>query len=455
MSLLSLKKFTNEKDRTVIKNIIAAFSIKGGALFLSIFTMPAYIRYFDNQEVLGLWFTVLSVMSWIFSFDLGIGNGLRNKLVESIVKGDKAEIRRYISSAYILTAIIIMTLAILGFGISTFIGWNDVFNIDRSIISEKTMLFAVRSVFVGILFQFLLKLITSILYALQKSAMNNLLSLISSIALLMFILFAPAFDIQTNLKLLSIIYALCVNIPLFIATLIVFQDPQLKKCWPSFRFFHKEAAASTLKLGGIFLWAQIMFMIITTTNEFFITHVSGPEYVVEYQVYNKLFTLVGSLFILALTPLWSAITKALNEKDVAWLNKTYKILNYAVLLAVVCELLLIPLLQVIINLWLGADAIKVNIFYALIFAGYGSVFIWQTVQSTIVCGMGKLKLQSIIYTLGVIAKFGIIYWGAQIFDSWIIIVAANLMILLPYCLIQPYFIRKEFNQLKKESLAHV
>ena len=112
--------------------------------------------------------------------------------------------------------------------------------------------------------------------------------------------------------------------------------------------------------------------------------------------------------MLALTPMWSAITKALNEGDSTWIAKIYKSLNYMTLLAVCFEILIIPALQFIIDLWLGKSAIRVDYMYAVIFAIYGSLFIYQSVLSTIVCGMGKMKLQAVCYTLGVISKFFII-----------------------------------------------
>lgn len=437
----------NEKDKQVIKNMLGAFSIKGGALIISLFTMPAYIRYFDNQVVLGLWFTILSVMLWILSFDFGIGNGLRNKLVESIVKKDKNEIKAYISSAYIIIAGVVGVTIAVGIIISAFINWNAIFNIKPDIVSNKTMLFTVRCVFIGIMLQFLLRLISSILYAMQKSALTNLLALITSVMQLVFILLIPKYDIETNLKMLSVSYIACVNLPLIVASISVFKR-DLKGCAPNIKYFNKSMSISVLTLGGIFFWNQIMYMIITVTNEFFITKFLEPQYVVEYSIYNKLFTLIGSLFMLALAPMWSAITKAINEKDAMWLSKTYKLLNYMVILAVAFEFLMIPFLQVIIKVWLGKNAITVNYLFAIVFAVYGSVFIYQSVLSTIVCGMGKMRLQAICYTCAVILKFIIIYVGVKIYNSWIVVIIANLVILLPYCLLQPREIKNSIHRLK-------
>ena len=156
-------RITEKKDKQIAANMFGALVIKGGALFISLFTMPAYIRYFDNQIALGLWFTVLSVMSWILSFDFGIGNGLRNKLVESLVNKDKKEAKEYISSAYVIIGGIVILAIFFGITLSGYIDWNEVFNISKNVVSAKTMLFTIRCVFAGVMLQFLLRLISSIL----------------------------------------------------------------------------------------------------------------------------------------------------------------------------------------------------------------------------------------------------------------------------------------------------
>ena len=96
-----LKKFKSKQDKEVMKNITGGIILKGLGLIISFASMPVYIKFFNNDEVLGLWFTILSILTWVLTFDFGIGNGLRNHLVKPIEDKDTRSIKEYISSAYI------------------------------------------------------------------------------------------------------------------------------------------------------------------------------------------------------------------------------------------------------------------------------------------------------------------------------------------------------------------
>lgn len=433
-----------EKDSIIVKNMVGAFAIKGGSVFLGLVTMPAYMRYFPNQTVLGVWFTILSIMTWLFIFDFGIGNGLRNKLVDSLVCGDENRSKKLLSSAYIIFTVMAGAFAILGIIAFQFINWNSVFNITEDVISKSTMRTAVTCVFVGVAFQFVLRLITSILYALQKSAATNLIAVVTSVLQLCYVLLAPSYGEEKNLIILSCVYIVSTALPLIVTTIFIF-NKQLRNCTPSLKFYDSSAARELVSLGGAFFFNQMLYMALIATNEFIITRINGAACVVEYQIYNKLFLLVGSFFSLALTPMWSAVTKAICERDFIWLRKWYKRLNLLVLLAAICEFMIIPFLQFVVNIWLRDNAITINYGYAAAFAAFGSVYIYQSVLSTMVCGSGKLKLQAICYSVGIAIKILYIALAGQIGCSWIGLIITNIIIFLPYCILQAIALRKEYS----------
>lgn len=441
---------TNENNKAIVYNTIGAFLVKGGALVISLFTMPAYMRYFDSQQILGLWFTILSVLSWVLTFDLGIGNGLRNHIVPALVNKDQIKIKKYVSSAYVVIGAVVLLSIGLSKILFKFINWNIIFNIPHEIVSIKTLNITVGIVFSGIMLQFLLKLITSILYAMQKSALNNFLSLLSSVITLVYVSFANSSDISTNLISMAVVNVLAVNLPLLGATIVVFSK-ELKGCKPEIKFFEMKYARDVIKLGGIFFWVQIMYMIITATNEFLITWFTAPEMVVEYQIYNKLFTLIGTIFALALTPIWSAVTKALSEQNFTWIKQLYKTLKLMAIIAVIFEVGMIPFLQFGINLWLGDNAIQVNYLYAIVFSIFGSIMIWNGVISSIANGCGELKTQSIFFTIGALIKIPIAWILVGIFNSWIGIILANIIAMSLYSIIQPIWLNKFLNKKKLEE----
>ena len=132
-------KHLSDNDKIIYKNIIGAFLVKGGALFVSLFTLPAYIKFFNNDEVLGLWYTILSLLNWILNFDLGIGNGLRNHLSDSLSLDNKEDVKRYLSSAYFSIGMIAVIASLLCPIIIKFINLNSLLNINEAIVSSKSL----------------------------------------------------------------------------------------------------------------------------------------------------------------------------------------------------------------------------------------------------------------------------------------------------------------------------
>jgi O-antigen/teichoic acid export membrane protein len=445
---------TNGRNRLIIKNVAASFLIKGGALLLALLTMPAYMRYFENQQILGMWFTILSVLTWVLNFDMGLGNGLRNHLVGAIAENDSMKIKKYISSAYAMIFGIVAVLLIISHVCFPFVNWNTVFNVSHAAISSEVLLETVQIVFTGILLQFLLRLITSVLYALQKSAIPSLLSLITTAIILVFVLTVNSGSVEENLKMLAYANVIAVNLPLLIASIIVFMT-NLKSCGPHIKFFDKKYSLDVIKLGGVFFWLQIMYMLIANTNDFLISWLSGPENVVYYQIYRKPFMLVSTIFALALTPIWSAVTQAIAESDNKWISVLYIRLKRLAAITIAGEFLMITILQLFINIWLGDRAIDVDIRYALVFATAGSMFIWNGVISSIVNGIGKLKIQFIFLTVGVIIKFPIAFVLTGLTGAWIGVVASDIFAMLLYCLIQPIWINKYLKELEEGGLKYV
>jgi putative O-antigen export protein len=193
----------------------------------------------------------------------------------------------------------------------------------------------------------------------------------------------------------------------------------------------------------------VLHLLISLTDDYLVTKFTSPKYEVYYSIYNRLFSLAGTLFTLALTPVWSAVTKAQEERDYLWVRKIYKFANRAVLLGVAGEFLIILVMQFVVNIWLGSHAIQVDYTYALIFAVYGSIMLFQSVQETFAYGFGKVMVLCVCYSIGVIVKYSLVYFGTMLYpDAWIIVVLSNILVILPFCIVQPFYLKKEIERLR-------
>ncbi|MDQ6420676.1 hypothetical protein RB620_14695 [Paenibacillus sp. LHD-117] len=441
ISRIKIRLNKHKYNSVILNNAIGAFFIKGGSLILSLLTLPAYIKYFENQSILGLWFTMLSVLSWILTFDLGVGNGLRNHLVPALLHKDWIKVKKYITSAYVIVGVLVISVAVVSFFLFQIINWNRIFNISEIIVPQVTLSTTVYIIFIGVILQFFFRIISSVLYAMQKSALNHLLGLFSSIIILVYVWIAEPTNAYISMIQLATVYVIAINAPLLFATFGVFMN-SLNKGRPQLRFFDKSYAKDVLKLGGVFLWVQVMYMCITTTNEYLISWLVEPAAVVEYTTYNRIFSLISTVIVLLLTPIWSAVTRAVVEKNHLWINSLYRRLNVLAFIATVGLFCLIPFLHWAFNVWLGESTYKVDYIFALIFASYSSLFIWNGVLSSIANGFGRLKVQSVCFTIGVVIKFPLAWLLVDMMNSWIGVVLANVVAMSIYVLFQPVWIKK-------------
>ncbi len=445
MLALNLKSKTN---KSLLLNIFSSYLIKGLGVLCSLISMPLFLKYFSNQMILGVWFTLLSVLNWILVFDMGIGNGLRNHLTNALAKNELKSAKKLISSAYIMLGLWTVVIAMICCCLSYFINWNSFLNISTADLSKGVLLHSIIICLSGVSLSFFLRVITSIIYALQRSALTNIISFSSQFLILLYLIIVPKYEnAEQALLHMSYAYVLCCNIPLIIASILIFSEKRMRLIRPHYKYYNRQSANKVLSLGIIFLILQILYMIISVTDSWFIAKFYGPSFTVDYQIYYKPFSFVSMLFMLALTPLWSAITKAYAEERFTWIIKLKRLLNLAFLGLIILQVLFLFLMPWFFKIWLGTEDIGFSYFTGISFTIYSTIFIWISIQSTLVAGLGKLKVQLACYVIAVILKVCLILSLYRFFQDWEFVVIVTSISLLPYCVIQPIYLSRNIKKL--------
>ena len=444
-------KTISTQNKNVLRNILGAFVVKGGSLVISVVLLPLYLRFFQNQEVLGIWYTILSVLNWVILFDLGLGQGLRNQLPKALLKNDKKLAKEYISTTYVLMTAVAVVVFVVGVILIKKVDLYSIFHVDVSVIEYHYLQSATIIVFLGIMLQIVLKIATSILYAMQKSAVVNALALLTNVIILGALCFIPSQDIGTNLVVMAWINVIAANVPYVICTIFLFRTKTLKGTAPSLKAFSKQYIKGIFNVGISLLWLQIVFMIVSSANEFLISNLTEPKYVVEYQAYYKIFKTAAMVISLALTPIWSAVTKAQIEKNYHWIKKVYALFLGGSGLCFLGELCLIPILQWGMDLWLGKGVIAVQAWYAVVFALSSVIFVLHSVNTSIGNGLSYFSIQMIWMTFAAMVFIPLAFLFVKALGSWIGVVLAAVVAMMPYEVIAPIYTFRYLNRLEKNN----
>ncbi len=441
--------------KVIIINVFASFAVKGGSLVITVLVTPAYMRYFNDNAVLGVWYTMLSILTAVRTLDIGIGNGLRNKLTEALAEKNSEKAKSLISSAYIVIGIFSSAVALFSIIGFRYIPWHIILNISQDKVDVEILSSSMTILFCGIMIHMVLKLITSILYSLQRSAVINAMDLLSSILILLYISFAPDLGANSNLIRMSFVHVGAVNIPMLVATIIIF-NTSLKKEKPTLKQVKPKVAQNILTAGLYFFFLQIVFMLISSVNEYLITYLCDPKYTVYYQVYHKVFGLISGLFTLAMLPVWSAITKAKAEGNYTWIIRLYRILQVLSLVIIGLTLCIVPFMQIVVDVWLQEETIKVDTISTLVFCIANAMLIWHNVNTSIANGMSYLKPQLIFLTIGGLLKVPIAYLLVKYTGEWYMVMMSNIIALLPLSIAQPIMVNRLLHKKGKdnEQLQH-
>ena len=376
---------SRERSRNYLRQIKGSIVYKAVAMAASFFAFPLMISYL-GQEQFGVWSTLLTVMSWIVFFDLGVGNGLRNKVAESLAKNERNEAVRYISSGY--TFIALLAIAIWAFvTLAAFIvPWQAVFNTQT--ISEPTLRATVQIAAFFIVLNFWVGLIGALLGAIQKTSLIALGQLISNLVVLTLV-FVLTKTTDASISQLALVYGVSL-----VSANILFSFGFYKR-YPELRpklELDRKHVRPLLAVGLQFFIIQLAVLVIFTTDKMLITQFLGPQYVTQYDVVFKLFSVISFAHGLVLAPLWSAYTDAYHRGDFMWIrHMLYKQLRvFGLIVLAVVTLILIA--KPIILLWIGAEFV-VSLPLIIVMGLFVLISTWSNIYAILINGIGKIRLQ--------------------------------------------------------------
>ncbi|MDO9633776.1 MAG: oligosaccharide flippase family protein [Paludibacter sp.] len=370
------------------KNIFGSFIIKVLSIIISFLLVPLTLDFLNPYEY-GIWLTLSSIIIWIDFLDIGLGNGLRNKLSEALAKDDMKLAQIYVSTTFYLLIAVVFIFFLLFISFNYIINWYEILNVDQAIIPDLKNI--ILFVFVFVLFSFVLKIVNNIYLAFQMPVLTSILSFSGQLLTLVFIYLAGYLVDKGDLWYVSIIYIISPTIVLLIAFPLTF-FVKYKAIRPKATLIRIQYLKDLLGVGIQFFFIQVGGLLIFTTSNLIISNVLGPSDVTTYNIVYKYFYTIVFLYLIIITPMWSASTEAYIKRDLKWIISSVKTMLKIAALLVGIIVLMILFSGFVYNIWIG-DKVSIPFSLSIISGVYMIILIFSTCFSTFIFGIGKLRLQ--------------------------------------------------------------
>lgn len=393
------KKYSSVDTRSkkMYKNTAAMIGIRGISMILTLISAPIMLHHVDRADY-GVLLTLTSIVGWVGYMDIGLGNGLRNKLPEFIANNDFNSAKKIVSSCYATLAIYVALIITVFLIISPFVDWLEVLNSPTSDAKEIRELTNV--VFIAFCIQFLLGLLNSILFAYQMPAFQSLFTFAGqALALIALIIQVFVFNITSVLQI-GAVNSIIPPLVLFCGSIGLFRS-KLRKIAPSLKYIDLKSVGGILGLGMKFFVLQMITIVLFQANSIIIARVVNPEAVVEYNLAFKYVSLLTMIFTIVITPVWSATTDAYIRNDFTWIKKTISFSQKVCIISIIIGILMLFVSKFIYGIWLGKDAIDISYSTTGLILLYISFEMLYKVYGTIINGTGKVFAQMIL--TGIIA----------------------------------------------------
>jgi O-antigen/teichoic acid export membrane protein len=395
-----------DRSRYLYANIAASFLIKGWSAVVVLLLVPATLHCLGEYQN-GIWLTISSLLLWIDNMDIGLGNGLRNKVAEYMAHDETERTRRLISSTFaMLTCIIIPVLLILLLLIAVSDPYG-VLNAEPSKVSHLDQVLMVTVTLVCT--SFIFKLIGNFYMGLQLPAVSNLLIALGQTLALVgtyIVLWSGSHSLM-HIALVNTAAPLLVYLIAYPIT-FYYKYPQLR---PAFSLINLKEAKEVVNMGAQFFIMQISSVVLFMTSNLLISKLFSPSMVTPYQITYRYFSVLLVAFTVICMPFWNATTDAYERNDIEWIRQATRKLRLMTIGILVMMMVMVVISPWVYDIWIGD--ITIDFRMSIVMATYIFILIYSMRYSYFINGIGKLRLQLIFTVSAAIIFIPLAYLATQ------------------------------------------
>ena len=429
------------RQSNILKNIGINFIFKGISMLLSFVYVPIALAYMGDYRY-GVWATISSIVMWIQLSDIGIGNGLRNKLTKALAHDNRQLAQGLVSTAY---ATMLGICIILGLAYAIVAFYFDLASLCNINIAGDNTNLALTITVIFVLLNFWLGIVSQIFYAMQKPAVLTVAGTIGQVVNIVFILLAAHLWpvslplVATLLGVSSLLVQLGLSVYAFVK-----YNYLCPKLWLSKQKYIRSIAS----IGLLLFMGQISSTIISSTDNILIAKLFNPAEVTPYATAYKFFQILIVIDGLIIMPMWSAFTLKKEQREYDWMRRSLTKMNQVTMLFSAGAIAFVFLIPAISDVWLQYH-LEYDNKMLIIMSVYTIIYSFSCNYAALLCGVGRVKMYSLLAAISAVLNIPISIVLALDYRLGVAgIIAGTVLTLIPSAIILPLETRKWFNSVK-------
>lgn len=440
----SLMKSESERSETTKRNLLILVVVRGLSVGLSFAIIPLTINLVGVSEY-GIWLALTSIIAWMSLFDVGLANGLRNKLSVAIAEGDFEHGRRLVSTAYALMAGIFIPLMLVLILLNYSMSWYSVLRVENGLANGLKEVASVLVVY------FCLRLVISIantvLLATHRAGVASISGILEQGALLVAVLLLIYMNMGGLLVLAS---AVCLtslgSLAVFSVHVYKKQIPELMPKWSQVDF---SLSREILGIGLKFFVIQLAGIIQFQTANLILIRAFGPGEVTEYNLAAKLFSVMPMAMTILLTPFWSAVSDAYAKGDYEWIHAATRKYKRTLGFVVAGGFLILVASSHIYRMWIRDPSLSIDFSLSLAMYGYCALTAYGAIYTMLLNGLGELRIQFFACLISPFVFLAVAYLTIDYFGLGVAgIVIASLLANFNAYVLAPWQTKRIFARLR-------
>ena len=427
---------TQERYRRVALTTLASVLAKILSITTALISVPLTLHYLGAERY-GMWMTMSSLVAMLSFADFGIGSGIVNAIATAHGKDERGAIKEYVSSGIFVLSFIAVVIVALFCALYRVVPWYEIFNVTTNRARDDaapTLAVLVACFAMAIP----LGVVQRVQGGLQKGFTANLWQCLGSVLGLGGVILA--IYLEAGLPWLVLAFAGSPLIASLLNSIVYFgwHEPDTA---PALKSVSRSATIQIAHIGVLFFVLQIVVALTYTSDNIVIAQILGAKAVAAYAVPQRLFSIISTLLMMMLAPLWPAYGEALARGDHVWIRKTLiRSLLVAGCFSAAVSFVLVLFGSPIIRLWVG-NSIAPSF---LLLLGLG---IWQVFQAggnavaMFLNGANVVRFQVVIATalavLSILFKIILVRWIGLPGVAWATNLAYMITVILPLYFVLP------------------